>query len=68
MGHEPGERVNCVCSHDAVRVLHRSAAQPVTDPVADDAADAPSEPQPCLSASAAGARLSSRSANRIAMS
>jgi len=33
VSHSPGERVNCVCTHDAVRVLHRSAATPVTDPV-----------------------------------
>ena len=24
-----GEAVNCVCTHDAVRVLHRSSAKPV---------------------------------------
>ena len=35
--HEPGQMVNCVCTHDAVRVLHRSSAKPVTDPVASDA-------------------------------
>nr|WP_232004899.1 ABC transporter ATP-binding protein [Mycobacterium sp. ACS1612] len=33
--HEPGATVNCVCTHDAVRILHRSAAVAVTDPVAD---------------------------------
>lgn len=33
--HEPGVRVNCVCTHDAVRVLHRSAAVPISDPVAE---------------------------------
>jgi spermidine/putrescine transport system ATP-binding protein len=31
--HEPGEKVNCVCTHDAVRVLHRSSAVPISDPV-----------------------------------
>lgn len=31
--HRPGAEVECVCSHDAVRVLHRSAAKAVTDPV-----------------------------------
>ncbi|RDH77295.1 ABC transporter ATP-binding protein [Mycolicibacterium moriokaense] len=35
VSHRPGERVNCVCTHDAVRVLHRSAAPLVSDPVAD---------------------------------
>jgi spermidine/putrescine transport system ATP-binding protein len=35
--HAPGESVNCVCTHDAVRVLHRSSAKPVTDPVAEEA-------------------------------
>jgi spermidine/putrescine transport system ATP-binding protein len=34
--HQPGERVNCVCTHDAVRVLHRSSASVITDPVAED--------------------------------
>jgi len=33
--HEPGAKVNCVCTHDAVRVLHRSSAVPITDPVAE---------------------------------
>jgi spermidine/putrescine transport system ATP-binding protein len=33
--HEPGASVNCVCTHDAVRILHRSTAVPVPDPVAD---------------------------------
>jgi spermidine/putrescine transport system ATP-binding protein len=28
----PGAAVNCVCAHDAVRVLHRSAAAPVSEP------------------------------------
>ena len=36
VSHRPGERVNCVCTHDAVRVLHRSSAQVITDPVAED--------------------------------
>ncbi len=31
--HTPGQRVACVCTHDAVRVLQRSAAVPVADPV-----------------------------------
>ena len=44
VGNSPGERVNCVCSHDAVRVLHRSAAQPVT--AADAAAEAPTTLSP----------------------
>ncbi|WP_099038005.1 ABC transporter ATP-binding protein [Mycobacterium neglectum] len=34
--HEPGAQVNCVCAHDAVRVLHRSSALSVADPVADE--------------------------------
>ena len=29
--HEPGATVNCVCTHDAVRVLHRSLAAPIAD-------------------------------------
>jgi spermidine/putrescine transport system ATP-binding protein len=33
VGHAPGDRVACVCSHDAVRVLQRSPAAVVTDPV-----------------------------------
>ncbi|MCV7301563.1 ABC transporter ATP-binding protein [Mycobacterium barrassiae] len=36
VAHEPGAQVNCVCTHDAVRVLHRSQAQVVADPVADE--------------------------------
>lgn len=32
--HSLGSRVTCVCAHDAVRVLHRSAASPTTDPMA----------------------------------
>ncbi|KMO79347.1 polyamine ABC transporter ATP-binding protein [Mycolicibacterium chubuense] len=31
--HAPGQRVACVCTHDAVRVLQRSTAVPVVDPV-----------------------------------
>ena len=31
--HRPGAEVDCVCAHDAVRVLHRSSASVVTDPV-----------------------------------
>ena len=30
--HRPGAKVNCVCTHDAVRVLHRSSAALVADP------------------------------------
>jgi spermidine/putrescine transport system ATP-binding protein len=30
--HRPGATVSCVCTHDAVRVLHRSSATPVADP------------------------------------
>jgi spermidine/putrescine transport system ATP-binding protein len=33
--HEPGAKVSCVCAHDAVRVLHRSSAVPIADPVAE---------------------------------
>ena len=33
--HEPGARVCCVCTQDAVRVLHRSVAVPIADPVAE---------------------------------
>ena len=36
VSHQPGPPVHCVCAHDAVRVLHRSRAQPVTDPVGRD--------------------------------
>ncbi|MDT5069778.1 MAG: spermidine/putrescine transport system ATP-binding protein, partial [Mycobacterium sp.] len=39
--HQPGAAVTCVCTQDAVRVLHRSTAQPVTDPVAESALVAP---------------------------
>jgi spermidine/putrescine transport system ATP-binding protein len=35
--HQPGAAVTCVCAHDAVRVLHRSSATLVTDPVASEA-------------------------------
>jgi spermidine/putrescine transport system ATP-binding protein len=38
VSHQPGERVNCVCTHDAVRVLHRSSAHVIADPVAEDLA------------------------------
>ncbi|MDX1885531.1 ABC transporter ATP-binding protein [Mycolicibacterium sp. 120270] len=38
VSHQPGERVNCVCTHDAVRVLHRSSAAVIADPVAEDLA------------------------------
>src|SRR5262245_25055780 len=34
--HEPGAKVSCVCTHDAVRVLHRSSAVPIADPVAEE--------------------------------
>ncbi|MDT5359222.1 MAG: spermidine/putrescine transport system ATP-binding protein [Mycobacterium sp.] len=37
VAHQPGAAVTCVCTHDAVRVLHRSSAQPVTDPVVENA-------------------------------
>jgi spermidine/putrescine transport system ATP-binding protein len=40
--HEPGAQVNCVCTHDAVRVLHRSAAVPIADPVTEQVALSPS--------------------------
>jgi spermidine/putrescine transport system ATP-binding protein len=33
--HQTGTAVNCVCTYDAVRVLHRSTAVPITDPVAE---------------------------------
>jgi spermidine/putrescine transport system ATP-binding protein len=35
VAHEPGAKVSCVCTHDAVRVLHRSSAVPIADPVAE---------------------------------
>ena len=35
VSYRPGAEVDCVCAHDAVRVLHRSAAQPISDPVID---------------------------------
>jgi spermidine/putrescine transport system ATP-binding protein len=35
--HQPGAKVNCVCTHDAVRVLQRSSAVPFADPVAEEA-------------------------------
>ncbi|MDT5325621.1 MAG: spermidine/putrescine transport system ATP-binding protein [Mycobacterium sp.] len=37
VAHQPGAAVTCVCTHDAVRVLHRSTAQPITDPVVENA-------------------------------
>jgi spermidine/putrescine transport system ATP-binding protein len=40
--HRPGMDVACICSHDAVRVLHRSSAQPI----ADLAGAVAEEPQP----------------------
>ncbi|MET0701309.1 MAG: ABC transporter ATP-binding protein, partial [Mycobacterium sp.] len=33
--HQPGAQVHCVCSHDAVRVLTRSATPLIADPVTD---------------------------------
>jgi spermidine/putrescine transport system ATP-binding protein len=33
--HQPGAVVNCVCERDAVRVLHRSTAVPISDPVVE---------------------------------
>jgi len=36
VSYEPGARVSCVCTQDAVRVLHRSDAVPIADPVADE--------------------------------
>jgi spermidine/putrescine transport system ATP-binding protein len=38
--HQPGAAVNCVCTHDAVRVLQRSSAAVVADPVAEGALSA----------------------------
>jgi spermidine/putrescine transport system ATP-binding protein len=35
--HSPGAAVTCVCAHDAVRVLHRSSAAVVQDPVSEEA-------------------------------
>jgi spermidine/putrescine transport system ATP-binding protein len=46
--HPPGAAVTCVCAHDAVRVLHRSAASLVHDD-----ADADAEPEAALSPSSA---------------
>ncbi|HEX7824132.1 MAG TPA: ABC transporter ATP-binding protein [Mycobacterium sp.] len=37
VSHQPGAVVTCVCTHDAVRVLHRSTARPITDDVAETA-------------------------------
>ena len=37
VSHAPGATVDCICTHDAVRVLHRSTASPITDPVIDEA-------------------------------
>jgi spermidine/putrescine transport system ATP-binding protein len=42
--HRPGAAVTCVCTHDAVRVLHRSSAQPISDPVVEAEAEALSAP------------------------
>jgi spermidine/putrescine transport system ATP-binding protein len=33
--YEPGAKVSCVCTHDAVRVLHRSSAVPIVDQVTE---------------------------------
>jgi spermidine/putrescine transport system ATP-binding protein len=38
--HQPGAKVNCVCTPDAVRVLHRSSAALVADPVGISAEEA----------------------------
>ena len=38
VAHQPGAAVTCVCTHDAVRVLHRSGAQPIVDPIEEEAA------------------------------
>jgi spermidine/putrescine transport system ATP-binding protein len=38
--HSPGAAVTCVCAHDAVRVLHRSSASLVQDPVEAEALEA----------------------------
>jgi spermidine/putrescine transport system ATP-binding protein len=45
--HQPGAQVNCVCSHDAVRVLTRSATPLSADPVTNT----PIEPQSVLTRS-----------------
>ncbi len=37
VAHAPGAAVTCVCAHDAVRVLHRSKASAVQDPIAEEA-------------------------------
>ena len=42
--HRPGAVVDCVCAHDAVRVLHRSTAVVVSDPVVEPEAEAVSAP------------------------
>jgi spermidine/putrescine transport system ATP-binding protein len=34
--HQPGAAVICVCTHDAVRVLHHSSAKVVSDPVVEE--------------------------------
>ena len=47
VSHRPGMEVACLCSHDAVRVLHRSSAQPIVDPVVA-AAEAPQPLSPSL--------------------
>ena len=65
-------KVNCVCTHDAVRVLHRSTAMPIVDPVAEQV-ERRSALRDALAVTRlerflAGARSSSRSANRMAMS
>ena len=65
VSHRPGERVNCVCTHDAVRVLHRSSAAVITDPVAEDL-NVQSTYRFLTEGVASAGRLSSRSANRIA--
>jgi len=39
VSHQPGAAVTCICAHDAVRVLHRSSASLVTDPVMAESED-----------------------------
>ena len=67
--HAPGSAVTCVCAHDAVRVLHRSAAS--RRPIRGDGRRRGAQPLFGLSffwLFFAGGRSSSRSAKRIAMS
>ncbi len=39
VSHQPGARVNCICTRDAVRVLTRSPVPVLDDPVLDSAID-----------------------------